>query len=78
MPTKVVLDTVVNRWKGPDEADDKGDQSRQHKHRPIFADGFLHDIPPDGAVRKKKGGGRTHRPPPILVLMGALGQWLSR
>ena len=64
--------------KGPDEADDKGDQSRQHKHRPVFTNGFLHDIPPDGAVRKKKGGGRTHRPPPTLVLMGALGQWLSR
>ena len=62
----------------PDEADDKGDQSRKHKYRPVFTNGFLHDIPPDGAVRKKKGGGRTHRPPPTLVLMGALGQWLSR
>ena len=36
--------------KGPDEADDKGDQSRQHKYRPVFTNGFLHDIPPEGAV----------------------------
>ena len=36
--------------KGPDEADDKGDQSRKHKYRPVFTNGFLHDIPPQGAV----------------------------
>ena len=36
--------------KGPDEADDKGDQSRKHKYRPVFTNGFLHDIPPEGAV----------------------------
>ena len=45
---------------GPDEADDERDEGRQHEHRPIFADGLLHDIPP-----KKEGGGRTIRPPPF-------------
>ena len=34
--------------KGPDKADDERDQGRQHEHRPIFADGLLHDIPPNG------------------------------
>ena len=32
--------------KGPDKADDERDQRRKHEHRPIFADGLLHDIPP--------------------------------
>ena len=49
---------------GPDEADDERQQGGQDEHRPVFADGPLHDIPPE-----KEGGGRTDRPPPLVKLL---------
>ena len=49
--------------KGPDKADDEREQRGQHEHRPIFADGFLHDVPPIcGVVNKKGEAGRTSSP----------------
>ena len=49
--------------KGPDEADDERDEGRQHEHRPVFTDGFLHDVPPIcGVVNKKGEAGRTSSP----------------
>ena len=48
---------------GPDKADDEREQRGQHEHRPIFADGFLHDVPPIcGVVNKKGEAGRTSSP----------------
>ena len=49
--------------KGPDKADDERDEGRQHEHRPVFTDGFLHDVPPIcGVVNKKGEAGRTSSP----------------
>ena len=49
--------------KGPDKADDERDEGRQHEHRPVFTDGFLHDVPPIcGVVNKKGEAGRTTSP----------------
>ena len=45
--------------KGPDKADDERDQRRKHEHRPIFADGLLHDIPP----KQKEAGEQLARLP---------------
>ena len=55
---------------GPDEADDERDEGRQHEHRPIFADGLLHDIPPN--PKKKEAGELLARLPYLSAVKNAL------